>query len=183
MRITIKGKNGSVTESLKQYAEKKVKKLERYFDRIQAVEIKQTQERGQHIIELNMEGDGVFLRSEERCNDLHAAVDGVVDKMERQVKRFKNRMREYHRQPNAAKSGGAEIAQTDTAASAEEEERTPLIVRRKRFHIKPMHTEEAMREMELVDHDFFLFRNSETGAFNVLYRRHDGDYGLIEPEE
>lgn len=183
MRITIRSKNGTVPGSLKQYAEKRVKKLERYFHNIQAVEIAQATERGQHIIELNMEGDGVFLRSEERCNDLHTAVDNAVEKMERQLKRFKTRLRDGHRRPHPAKEGVME-GSTGPALSeeAEEETQTPRIVRRKVFVIEPMSSEEAARQMELVDHDFFLFLNEDTGQMNVLYRRRDGNYGLIEPE-
>lgn len=184
MRINIVDKNGTISEVVRQHAEKKLRKLERYFRNLQSVEIEQTTERGQHVIELNVEGDGVFLRSEERCNDLYAAVDNAVDKLERQVKRFKTRIRRVHQRPGPVKEAVAELTTGLEGEETEEEDTpyAPLITRRKRFPMKPMSGEEAARQMELLGHDFFLFQNEETGQYNVLYRRRDGDYGLIEPE-
>jgi putative sigma-54 modulation protein len=187
MRLNVKSKNGPVTDALRQYAEKKVKKLERYFRRIDTAELEQEIERGQHIVELSLEGDGVFLRSEERCNDIHAAIDNVVEKLESQVKRFKTKARRGHQRPGPVKEVGAELASSLESGETDESEEEgegyrPRIVRRKRFPMKPMPAEEAARQMELLDHSFFLFMNVETGNVNVLYRRRDGDYGLIEPE-
>jgi len=185
MRINITDKDGTASDAIKQYAEKKVRKLERYFRNLESVEIEQTTERGQHIVELNVEGDGVFLRSEERCNDLYAAVDNAVDKMERQVKRFKTRVRRVHQRPGPVKETVAELAAHLSVGEAEEAEEAPYvphIARRKRFPMKPMSGEEAARQMELLGHEFFLFLNEETGEYSVLYKRRDGAYGLIEPE-
>ena len=170
MRIHIKNKSGIVADSLKEYAEKRVRKLSRYFHSIQDVDLVQATERGQHIIELNLMGDGVHLRSQERAGDLHAAVDSAVDKMERQLKRFKSRLRHGHER---------EAPQEEEPVL---EPYQPLIARRKRHLMKPMPVEDAAREMELLDHDFYLFENAATGDANVLYRRRDGTYGLIEPE-
>ncbi len=183
MRISVTGKNGSLPDALKQHVEKKVRKLDRYFRDLQTIEIEHTLERGQYIIELNLEGDGITLRSEERCHDLYAAVDNAVEKMERQVKRFKTRVRRGHQRPGAVKEVTTGL-EADTLTEDEDSlSQTLHIVRRKRFPMKPMPAEEAARQMELVDHDFFLFQNEETGEFNVLYRRRSGDYGLIEPEK
>ena len=93
MRINFKGKNGAVADALKTYAEKKVHKLTKYFHSVSIADLEQATERGLHIVELSVEGDGVFLRSEDRCNDAFAAVDNVVNKMERQIKRFKSKLR------------------------------------------------------------------------------------------
>lgn len=184
MRLQVKVKNGSVPDALKQYAEKKVNKLERYFHAVQSASMEQALERGQHIVELNVEGDGVVLRSEERCSDMYAAVDNVVDKMERQVKRFKMRQRRGHQRPGPVKAVAAEHVSDaiGDVATEEDEVYTLQVTRRKRFPMKPMSAEEAARQMELLDHTFFLFHNEETGAVSVLYRRRGGDYGLIEPE-
>jgi putative sigma-54 modulation protein len=184
MRLEVRGRNGAVPDALKQYAEKKIGKLERYFHVIQAAHMEQATERGIHIVELSMEGDGVFLRSEERCNDLYAAVDTAIDKMERQIKRYKSRMRRGHQRPGPVKAAVAErVAELGELEAGEEEEaHSPSIARRKRFPMKPMSADEAAQQMELVDHNFFLFLNEESGEVNVLYRRRDGDYGLIEPE-
>jgi putative sigma-54 modulation protein len=170
MRINIKTRNGVPSDSLKQYAEKKVRKLSRYFHSIQEVDLVQATERGQHIVELDLQGDGVHLRSHERAGDLNAAVDSAVDKMERQLKRFKSKLRHEHERDSVA------------AAEPESEPYKPRIARRKKHMMKPMSAEEAARNMELLDHSFYLFENSVTGEANVLYRRRDGSYGLIEPD-
>ena len=171
MRINVKTRNGIVPDSLKQYAEKKVRKLSRYFHSIQDVDVLEATERGQHIVEIDLVGDGVHLRSHERAGDLNAAVDNAVDKMERQLKRFKSKLRTSH-----DKEGP--VADTE----APETRLHPQIHRRKRHLMKPMSPEEAARQMELLDHDFFLFQNEVSGDANVIYRRRDGSYGLIEPE-
>ena len=185
MRLSVRGKNGNVPDAVRLYAEKKVLKLERYFRSIDSVEIEESTERGQHIIELNVEGDGIYLRSEERCTDLYAAIDTVVDKMEKQVKRFKNRQRKGHQRPGAVKEATA-VRVSDheigVVESDEDEVEAPKIYRRKRFPMKPMSAEEAANQMEMLDHNFFLFLNEDTNSVNVLYQRRNGDYGLIEPE-
>lgn len=184
MRISLRAKTGTVPDSLKQYVERKLQKLERYFHHIEGVEVVQTTERGQHIVELTIQGDGVVLRSEERCPDLNAAVDNAVEKMERQVIRFKTRVRRSHQRPGPVKELATDLASADASSDApDDDEPRPLrIARRKQFSMKPMSAEEAARQMELTDHTFFLFHNEETGTVNVIYRRHNGDYGLIEPE-
>jgi putative sigma-54 modulation protein len=186
MQVNVKGRNGTVPDALKQYAEKKVGKLARFFRSVQSARVEQSTERGLHTVEISLEGDGVFLRSQERCSDVYAAVDNAVNKMERQAKRFKTRVRQGHQRPGPVKEVGAERAAEALYVldgGEEEEPYRPRIARRKRFPMKPMSAEEAARQMELVDHDFFLFLNEQTGENNVLYRRRDGDYGLIEPEE
>src|SRR5437867_4102796 len=114
MRIKVKSRNGAVPEAIKSYAEKKVQKLERYFRRLQTVEMEQESERGLHTFELSMHGDGVSLRSQERCSDPYAAVDGVVEKMERQIQRFKNRLRHEHQRPGPVKEAVAEVMSSPT---------------------------------------------------------------------
>jgi putative sigma-54 modulation protein len=186
MRLTVRSRNGAVPEKLKLHAEKRVAKLEKYFRSIQSVELLNASERGLQIVEINLEGDGIYLRSEERNSDLYVAVDAAVDKMERQIKRFKQRVRRIKQRPGPVKEVGAEKAAVALAAlqeSGEEEGHLPRIVRQKRFPVKPMSAEEAAAQMELVDHDFFLFLNEDNGTVSVLYRRRDGDYGLIESED
>jgi putative sigma-54 modulation protein len=184
MDIQLKSRNGAVPDRLKAYAEKKFNKLGKYFRKVNSVSMEQALERGLHRVELVVEGDGVFLRSEDRCNDMFAAVDNVVNKMETQIKRFKNRLRHDHQRPGPVKAAVAKaIAQQTAKVEGEEPEPfSPRIIRRKRFPMKPMSAYEAAHQMELVSHDFFLFHNEDTGDVNVLYRRKDGDYGLIEPE-
>lgn len=183
MKVSFRGRNGAVPAPFKQYAEKRVQRLQRYFRDVQSVQIEQGLERGQHIVELSIAGDSILLRSQERSGDLNAAVDGVVAKLERQVQRFKTRVRRSRQRPGPVKAiGVAKAAAEGSDTIADETPAGIHITRRKRFLMKPMPAEEAARQMELVDHDFFLFVNEETGEVNVLYRRRDGDYGLIEPE-
>ena len=134
-----------------------------------------------HVVELSLDGDGRSLRCEERCNDAQAALDNAVEKMERLVKRYKTRVRDGHRRPSADKSFVVELP-PELEEEADENSAVPRIVRRKRFPLKPMPIDEAITQIELSDHDFFLFLNDDTGEFNVLYRRRDGDYGVIEAE-
>src|SRR5262245_12472006 len=110
MRINVKGKNGAVPDTFKKYAEKKVNKLTRYFHSVRTADLEQTLERGVHIVELCVEGDGVFLRSQDRSNDMLAAVDSVVNKMERQIKRFKSKLRHDHDRHMPSKSDVAALA-------------------------------------------------------------------------
>jgi putative sigma-54 modulation protein len=186
MHITVKSKAGALPDDLRRHAEKKLAKLERYFRSIENVELEQSVERGQHVVELLVAGDGILLRSQDRCGDPLAAIDNVIEKMETQVKRFKTRVRRSHQRPGAVKELAAELASAPLVAGGDGEEDEefvlPRIVRRKRFPMKPMPAEEAARQMELLDHDFFVFINDVSGQVNVLYRRKDGGYGLIEPE-
>ena len=186
MRLNVRTRNGVVPERLKEHAEKKIAKLTKYFDGIQTVELLNGSERGLHTVEINLEGDGLFLRSEERASDLYAAVDTAVDKMERQIKRFRERVKRSRRHPGPVKEAGVEKAAAALAAETPQDESDrplPSIVRRKSFPVKPMSADEAAAQMELVDHDFFLFINEDGGAVSVLYRRRDGDYGLIQSED
>jgi putative sigma-54 modulation protein len=182
MRVTVKGKNVHVTDTLKAYAEKKLQKLNKYFSNIKDAQVTQSIQRNWHIVEVQLEGDGVFLRGEERSADMYASIDAVVEKLERQVKRFKGKLMQHPRPTDEAEAEEVELDEAPMEEEAEPEERLPDIVKTKRFAIKPMTAEEAAMQMELINHDFFVFLNQETEEVNVLYRRKDGNYGLIEPE-
>jgi putative sigma-54 modulation protein len=181
MRVTVKGKNVHVTDTLKAYAEKKLQKLNKYFSNIKDAQVTQSIQRNWHIVEVQLEGDGVFLRGEERSADMYASIDAVVEKLERQVKRFKGKLMQHPRPTEEEEVEEIELEEVPMEEE-EEEERLPDIVKTKRFAIKPMTAEEAAMQMELINHDFFVFLNQETEEVNVLYRRKDGNYGLIEPE-
>jgi putative sigma-54 modulation protein len=182
MRINIKAKAGVVPDQLRDNVDRKTKKLERLFHRVQDAEIVYAVEHGMHVIELSLDGDGTSLRCEERRGDLAAALDNAVEKMERQIKRYKTRVRDGHRRASTDKGFVAELPPGVEEEETDEDASVPRIVRRKRFPIKPMPLDEAITQIELSDHDFYLFLNDDTGEFNVLYRRRDGDYGVIEAE-
>lgn len=178
MRVTITGKNVHVTEALKAYAERKLQHLGRYFSNIKEAHVTQSTQRNWHIVEVHLEGDGVFLRGEERTPDMYTSIDAVVEKLEHQIKRFKGKLLQRPRDAEAE----LPPADEELTAEAEDEEPLPVVVRTKRFAIKPMSPEEAALQMEMLNHDFFVFLNGETQQVNVVYRRRDGNYGLIEPE-
>jgi putative sigma-54 modulation protein len=184
MLIHIKGKHVEVTDALKSYIEKKLSRLEKYFHDIREANVSLSVQRGLQMVEVQLEGDGVLLRGEERRgNDMYASIDEVVEKLETRVKKFKGKrsgkaIDEGPKEKNAIK----DQAMVDAYGPEEAEPvDMPTLVRSKRFALKPMTPEEAAQQMELLHHDFFVFRNSETEEVNVVYKREDGNYGLIEP--
>ena len=178
MRVIVKGKNVQVTDALQKYAEKKVERLGKYFQNIKEAIVTQSTQKNWHIVEVMLEGDGIVLRGEERSDNMYASIDQVVEKLEKQIKRFKGKLVERSHTDEPPK----EVASIQFAAPEEVAEPHPNIVRTKRFSLKPMSPEEAAAQMELVGHDFFVFENEDTEMINVIYKRKDGDYGLIEPE-
>lgn len=173
MRVTISGKGMEVSDYLKDLATKKVSKLRRYFDENTEAQITMSIQKSRHIVEVTIPFDGVVLRGEESSGDMYASVDGVVKKLEKQI----------HKHRTALKKRLRDDAFSKKYDTFEIDEKSPAIVRTKRFVVKPMDIEEAKMQMELLGHQFFVFRNAKTNEINVLYQRHDGDLGLIEPDE
>ncbi|MFZ5942826.1 MAG: ribosome hibernation-promoting factor, HPF/YfiA family [Bacillota bacterium] len=176
MNIIIKGKNMEVTPALKEYVEKKVGKIQKYFEGELEATVTLVVEKDLHRIEVTIPIDGIILRGEEQTNDMYASIDNVLEKVERQVRKYKTRINKQIRNfsvldlvPNGNKSPDDTIEQ-------------PMIVRTKRFAVKPMPEEEAVMQMDLLGHNFFVFLNADTEEVNVVYKRKDGNYGLIEPE-
>lgn len=186
MLIQVKGRNLEVTDALKDYVDKKLRKLDKYFHEIREAVVVLSVQRGMHMVEVQLEGDGVLLRGEERRGtDMYGSIDQVVDKLETRVKKFKGKLygkttEDGPREKAAIKDQAMAEAYGPEEAEVEVEE-TPSIVRTKRFAMKPMTPEEAAQQMELLHHDFFVFRNAESEDVNVVYKREDGNYGLIEP--
>ncbi len=170
------GRNIEVTDAMRQYAEDKLAKLDRIWDQIVDARVVMSYDTNKNAanpakVEVQVNVPGGIIRAEERGLDTYAAVDLVVDKLERQLRRFKGRL----------------ISQrTDTVAIPEEpveEEHPPQVARVKRHVLRPMAPEDAAVQMEALGHDFFLFHNVDSGLISVIYLRHDGDYGLIEPRK
>ena len=183
MLVNVKGKNIEVTDALREYSQKKVQKLEKYFKDLKEAQVTQSVQRNWHIVEVQLEGDGILLRGEERTDNMYASIDQVVEKLEKQVKRFKHKLHgKAHDEGPRKKERLKDQLITETEAAIEEEELAPFIVRNKRFTIKPMSPEDAAHQMELLHHDFFVFQNADSEEVNVVYRRKDGNYGLIEPK-
>lgn len=182
MKFSIRGENIEVTDALKEYVEKKIGRLERYFETPQDTEVSVTLSiaRNLHGIEVTIPLPGVLLRAEERSEDMYASIDLVAEKLERQIRKHKTKLNRKYRQEGGVRSLFRENFGNVNARPLEEEE-TFEVVRTKRFDLKPMDVEEAILQMNMIGHNFFVFANMETDRVNVVYRRADGKYGLIEP--
>lgn len=175
MKFKVTGKNIVVTEALKEMATKKVGKLDKYFRRDTEAQITMSVQKNRQIVEVTIPFEGGLLRAEEDNHDMYASIDKVVDSLERQIRRNKTRLeKKFHE--------GSLRFENFKFDDGEEEERKYEIVRTKKFAIKPMTVEEAVLQMNLLGHEFFMFSNAETQEANVVYKRKDGNYGLIEPE-
>jgi putative sigma-54 modulation protein len=177
MQISVMGKNLEVTDALRQYAEKKVGKIGKFFEQgPMDAQVTLGVERGKHIVDVTISVDGLLLRGEEKTGDMYASIDGAIDKIERQIQKHKTRINRKLREGNR-------VVMTSVPAPAQEPEvEEHKIVKTKRFAVKPMSVEEAALQMELLGHDFYVFSNADTDEVNVVYRRKDGNFGLIEPE-
>ena len=184
--VEIVGRSMEVTDRIQDYVDKKVKKLDRYLPGIEEARVDLSYVKSarsasdRQVAQVTVRGKGFILRSEERADDIFAAIDTSLDKIQRRIERFKGK--HYRGRGNGKSAAEA----PESAVESEEEESTelgPVIVRRKRFLLVPMDELEAIEQMELLGHEnFFLFHNANTNAINVLYRRRDGTYGLIEPQ-
>jgi putative sigma-54 modulation protein len=172
--ITVRGKNIEITPPLKDYVEKRVGKIAKYFETLGEITVVLTVAKGRHIVEVTVPLNGMLLRGEESTTDMYTSIDLVIEKLERQIEKYKTKLaRKLKTGTFKGELGGA------ARDIGDDEFR---VVRTKRFAIKPMTTEEAIMQMNLINHDFYVFTNAETEEVNVIYRRKEGGYGLIEPE-
>jgi putative sigma-54 modulation protein len=186
MQVTVKGKNLQVNDRLREYVEKKLDKLDRFLPDIQEARMELTSEPTKsaahsQVAQLTIRNNHTLLRTEERSDDIYTSIDTVLDKMHLRIERYKGKRQDRYRssptiREEAAAPEAEEAMETEATYPAGE------IVRIKRFSIIPMTPDEAAEQMELLGHSFFIFFNPETGRMNVLYRRDDGNYGLIDPE-
>lgn len=188
MQINVHGKDLTVTDALRTYVEKKIGRLDERYD-LQALSpatVTLSVQRGQHIVEVTLPFNHLVLRAEERTDDMYAAIDLVADKLERQIRKYKTRIHRKTRQKTAELNEAAQAAVGGNGSAnhdvGEEDEQPPELVRVKRFAFKPMTVDEAILQMELLGHNFFVFKNADDGEVNVVYRRRDGSCGLIAPE-
>lgn len=184
MQIIVKGRNLEVSPSLKNYAEGKIKKLNRYFDTIKEVQIEFSLEKTTNLnknqrVEVIIKVPKKTIRGEESSSDMYTSVDEVVEKLERQIKKYKEKLRKHMDKSSLRKSSQEKLIKITESKILTQ---PSPIVKIKNFLMKPMDTEEAIQQMELLGHSFFIFLNSETEGINVIYKRKDGNYGLIQPE-
>jgi putative sigma-54 modulation protein len=179
MQLHVKGKNVEVSESIRLYAEEKLQKLDRQLHELTQVELELRVEKNpsisaNQVAEATIWTKGPTLRAREASGDMKASIDQLTEKLLRQVKHYRDKRRRRNARGNGIQPGGS--------MSIPEEDESPRIVKSKQFSVKPMSAEEAALQLELVGHDFFVFRSDESGEVNVIYRRRSGGYGLIEPQ-
>jgi putative sigma-54 modulation protein len=186
VRVHINVKNFDLSDRLHDYVDTKVGKLDRYLDILEEATLDLTHEKNardakdRQVAQLTIRGKGVLLRAEERTEDIFASVDLVVDKIYRQIERYKGR----HWKGRGDGRSAADFASDVPPLEESESEEAPMIARRKRHMLLPMDEREAIEQMELLGHeDFFIFLNGMTNQVNVLYRRRNGTLGLIETEQ
>ena len=177
MKITLRGKNIEITEAIEEKVSEKLSKLDKYFivsENVEAKVLVRTYPYGQKI-EVTIPTEYVLLRAEVVDQDLYNAIDLVIDKLEGQIRKYKTRLNR--------KSKDNKLAFNLASIEPLEEEEEDVLVKTKTITPKPMDMEEAIMQMELIGHSFFVYRDTETDAISIVYRRNDGDYGLIETDE
>ena len=171
MNIIISGRHLEITPALKTYAEEKVKKFERYLSDIsEATVTLSIEKKYRHKAEVLLKANGVLIQAEGVTGEIYSSIDEVVEKLERQVKKYKDKL-------VSRRKGSTKAAESAASPPAE----TGAIIKNKRFELKPMSPDEASMQMELLDKDFFVFINDISEDINVIYKRRDGNFGLIEP--
>lgn len=179
LKYNVRGENIEVTEALRNYVEKRLTKLEKYFnlsqDVIAHVNLKVYRDHSAKV-EVTIPLPYLVLRAEETTDDMYRSIDFVSEKLERQIRKYKTRVNRKSREKGV---------QEFFTPEPEPEEDAPMfkIVRNKRVNLKPMEPEEAILQMDMLEHDFFVFQDAQTNGTSVVYRRNDGSYGLIETDE
>lgn len=172
MNIIINGRHLEVTPAIKKYSEDKIRKFERYLSDISEAVITLSVEKYRHKAEVLLKVNGMLIQAEGVTGEIYSSIDEVSDKLERQVKKYKEKLISHRK--NSSKSPEIPLQPTSQAEGG-------MIIKNKRFDLKPMSPEEASMQMELLDKDFFVFINDLSNDVNVIYKRRDGNFGLIEP--
>jgi putative sigma-54 modulation protein len=183
--VDIYGRNMEITERIEEYVDKKVSKLDRYLNNIDQARVDLAFAKSarsaadRHVAQITITGKGYILRAEERSDDIFAAFDSALSKMQRRIERYKGKRQRGRGDGRSA----SDMVEIPDISEEMEGEAAPIIARRKKFFLTPMDEMEAIEQMNLLGHeDFFVFYNANTNAINVLYKRRDDTYGLIEPE-
>lgn len=177
MKIVISGRNVEVTEGLKERVNKKILKLEKYFKNNETqVQVTLSVEKQRQIVEVTIPYKGIIFRAEESAEDMYNAIDTVVELIERQIRKNKTRLE------RRSKAEGFSFGEIEPLLNHKEADYEEELVKTKRFPVKPMSSDEAVLQMNLLGHKFFVFRNIDTEEVNVVYARNDGKYGLIIPD-
>ncbi|HSW57785.1 MAG TPA: ribosome-associated translation inhibitor RaiA [Dehalococcoidales bacterium] len=186
MEILITGKNLDVLPKVREYINKKLGKADKYLNKITSFEVVVSEEstrspEQRSVVQVTINNHGTILRAEERGPDMKTAIDKAVEVLGRQIEHYRGKQPHAQKRKTASIRTAPVISGTPLEAEIQPEENGPRIVKTKKFDIKPMSVEEAADQMVLLSHDFFLFFNQDSDKINLLYRRKDGNYGLIEP--
>lgn len=176
MKLNFTGKNMEITDALRDVTEKKIGKLDKYFQKDIEGNVTFSSEKNRKIIEVTINLPGTIIRAEESTDDMYASIDKAVDILERQIRKHKTKLQ------NRYKNNETIRFENVVPLTQEEDGDKPKLVKKKKFGIKPMSSEEAILQMELLRHNFFVFMNSNNEEVSIVYKRKDGNYGLIEPE-
>lgn len=169
MNIIITGRHLDLTDNLKAYAEGKIKKFKKYVGTITEANVTLSVEKYRHKAEVLLRVNGIMIQAESITGEMYSSIDEVVEKLQRQIKKYKDKWVSTRK------------GEEKSPVSLRHEEYSPSIIKKKSFDFKPMNPEEAAMQMELLDKNFFVFTNASSGSINVLYKRKDGNLGLIEP--
>jgi len=180
MQVSTTFRHTEPSDALKSYAEEKLERIKKYIDEPITAQVYLTVEKIRHTAGITITAKGITIKASEETNDMYSAIDMVLDKIERQLRRYKERIKAHK---PAAEAAARQVQKSIVEAESLEAESGPVVVRTKTFSIKPMSVEESVMQMDLLHKDFLVFTNAATEAINVIYRRKDGNYGLIEPEK
>jgi len=175
MKVTVIAKNMELTDALKEIVQKKISKLEKYFEAKVEAKATLSVQKSRQIIEVTIPFNGVILRGEEATSDMYKSLDLVEDKLERQIRKQKTRLSRKH-------GGSLRFGEINNMEIKQSEEDEGKLVKVKKFGAKPMNSEEAILQMDLLGHNFFVYQDADSNKVNVIYKRKDGDYGLLEPD-
>ncbi len=175
MKVTIIGRKVNLRDNFKELVTRKLSRFDRIFEEDAEAKTVVTLEKNRQTVEITIRSHGMIYRAESSANEMNTALDEVIDSLASQIRRNKKRL--------AKKIRDFDVTDGLTDSEKESEEESFQVVRTKHFAVKPMSVEEAILQMELLEHQFFLFRNEETAEVNVVYRRKDGGFGLLEPDE
>jgi putative sigma-54 modulation protein len=178
MQTTTTFRHMEPSDALKNYAEEKLERVRKYIDEPVVAQVFMTVEKIRHSAEVTITAKGITIKASEETNDMYSAVDAVVDKIERQLRRYKERIKDHK---PSAETRERQVKKSVVAAESIDQRQEPVVIRTKTFSIKPMSVDEAVMQMDLLHKDFLVFTDAGTDSINVIYRRKDGNYGLIEP--
>ena len=186
MQISIAGRHIEITDALRTHVEKKLSHVKKYFEGLLDAQVVLTVERHRHVAEMTLYANSICMHGHEATGDMYTSIDKVVDKIERQLRRYKGKLQSRRQ---GRKNKGEELpalsVRLDVLDSEDVEAAVehPRVIRSQRFHIKPMSLDEAVMQMDLLHQDFLVYREAVQNRINVIYRRSDGNYGLIDPED